>query len=35
LPGNALQKLINQIKALDMLEVRAEVEGQAKESEAR
>ena len=35
LPGNAQQKLITQIKAQDMLEVRAEVEGQAKESEAR
>jgi thioredoxin 1 len=34
LPGQALQKLIDQIKALDMLKVRAEVEGQAKASEA-
>jgi thioredoxin 1 len=35
LPGQALQKLIDQIKALDILKVRAEVEGQAKASEAR
>ena len=35
LPGNALQKLIEQIKALDMIKVRAEVEGPAKVSEAR
>jgi thioredoxin len=35
LPGNALQKLIEQIKALDMIKVRAEVAGPAKVSEAR
>jgi thioredoxin 1 len=35
LPGQALQKLIDQIKALDMVKVRAEVEGQAKTSVAQ
>jgi thioredoxin 1 len=35
LPGQALQKLIDQIKALDMVKVRAEVEGQAKISVAQ
>jgi thioredoxin 1 len=35
LPGQALQKLIDQIKALDMVKVRAEVEGQAKMSVAQ
>jgi thioredoxin 1 len=32
LPGQALQTLIDQIKALDMVKVRAEVEGPAKTS---
>jgi thioredoxin 1 len=35
LPGQALQKLIDQIKALDMVKVRTEVEGQAKTSVAQ
>jgi hypothetical protein len=35
LPGQTLQKLIDQIKALDMVKVRAEVEGQAKTSVAQ
>jgi hypothetical protein len=35
LPGSALQKLIDQIKALDMIKVRAEVEGQPAGFEAR
>jgi thioredoxin 1 len=34
LPGNALQKLIDEIKALDMAEVRAKVENQAKTATA-
>ncbi len=34
LPGHALQKLIDQIKALDMIEIRAEVEKQAAASGA-
>jgi thioredoxin 1 len=35
LPGQALQKLIDQIKTLDMAKVRIEVEGQAKTSVAQ
>ena len=35
LPGSALQKLIDQIKTLDMIKVRAEVEGKAATAEAR
>ena len=35
LPGQALQKLIEQIKALDMIKVRAEVDGNAATAEAR
>jgi thioredoxin 1 len=35
LPGNALQKLIDQVKALDMTKVRTEVEGKAATVEAR
>jgi thioredoxin 1 len=35
LPGSALQKLIDQIKTLDMIKVRAEVEGKAATVEAR
>jgi thioredoxin 1 len=35
LPGSALQKLIDQIQALDMIKVRAEVEGKAATAEAR
>jgi thioredoxin 1 len=35
LPGSALQKLIDQIKTLDMTKVRAEVEGKAATAEAR
>jgi thioredoxin 1 len=35
LPGSALQKLIDQIKTLDMIKVRAEVEDKAATAEAR
>jgi len=35
MPGSALQKLIDQIKTLEMIEVRAEVEGKAATAEAR
>jgi thioredoxin 1 len=35
LPGSALQKLIDQIKTLDMMKVRGEVEGKAATAEAR
>ncbi len=35
LPGNALQKLIEQIKALDMIEVRAKVASKAAAPAAR
>ena len=34
LPGHALQKLIDQIRALDMAEVRAKVDGQTKTANA-
>jgi thioredoxin-like negative regulator of GroEL len=34
LPGHALQKLIDEIKALDMAEVRAKVDDQAKRATA-
>jgi hypothetical protein len=34
LPGHALQKLIDEIRALDMAEVRAKVDGQAKTATA-